>query len=64
MGSAGGHLGTPCTRCPRNGSRPVHDFRARAVAGDGGRGGLSETERAELLRLRRENSDLKLERPS
>ena len=34
--------------------RWVHDFKAR--------GGLSETERAELLRLRRENSDLKLDR--
>ena len=39
--------------------RWVHDFRARAAAGQGG---LSETERAELLRLRRENSDLKLDR--
>src|SRR5450759_3254935 len=39
--------------------RWVHDFRARATAGEGG---LSETERAELLRLRRENSDLKLDR--
>jgi transposase len=42
--------------------RWVHDFRARAVAGEAGQGGLSETERAELLRLRRENSDLKLDR--
>lgn len=42
--------------------RWVHDFRARATAGDAGQGGLSETERAELLRLRRENSDLKLDR--
>lgn len=45
--------------------RWVHDFRARASAGQagqGGQGGLSETERAELLRLRRENSDLKLDR--
>ena len=39
--------------------RWVHDFRARASASQGG---LSETERAELLRLRRENSDLKLDR--
>ena len=39
--------------------RWVNDFRARAAAGEGG---LSETERAELLRLRRENSDLKLDR--
>jgi transposase len=42
--------------------RWVHDFRARAAAGEAGQGGLSETERAELLRLRRENSDLKLDR--
>ena len=42
--------------------RWVHDFRARAAAGQAGQGGLSETERAELLRLRRENSDLKLDR--
>ena len=42
--------------------RWVHDFRARATAGDAGQGGLSETARAELLRLRRENSDLKLDR--
>jgi len=41
--------------------RWVHDFTARA-AGEAGQGGLSETERAELLRLRRENSDLKLDR--
>ena len=40
----------------------VHDFRARASAGETRQGGLSETERAELLRLRRENSDLKLDR--
>ena len=39
--------------------RWVHDFRARAAAGDGA---LSETERTELLRLRKENSDLKLDR--
>jgi len=42
--------------------RWVHDFRARATSGQAGQGGLSETERAELLRLRRENSDLKLDR--
>lgn len=42
--------------------RWVHDFRARAAAGEAGQGGLSETERAELLRLRKENSDLKLDR--
>jgi transposase len=42
--------------------RWVHDFRARVAAGEAGQGGLSETERAELLRLRRENSDLKLDR--
>jgi transposase len=42
--------------------RWVHDFKARAAAGEVGQGGLSETERAELLRLRRENSDLKLDR--
>ena len=42
--------------------RWVHDFRARATAGQAGQGDLSETERAELLRLRRENSDLKLDR--
>ena len=35
--------------------RWVHDFRARATAGEAGQGGLSQTERAELLRLRREN---------
>jgi transposase len=39
--------------------RWVHDFRARAAAGDGA---LNETERTELLRLRKENSDLKLDR--
>jgi transposase len=33
--------------------RWVHDFRARATAGEAGQGGLSQTERAELLRLRR-----------
>jgi transposase len=42
--------------------RWVHDFRARSTAGEAGQGGLSQTERAELLRLRRENSDLKLDR--
>src|SRR5659263_323216 len=42
--------------------RWVHDFKARAAAGEAGQGGLSETERAELQRLRRENSDLKLDR--
>ena len=42
--------------------RWVHDFRDRAAGGEAGQGGLSETERAELLRLRRENSDLKLDR--
>jgi transposase len=36
--------------------------RARAAACEAGQGGLSETERAVLLRLRRENSDLKLDR--
>jgi transposase len=41
--------------------RWCHGFRARAAAGEAGQGGLSETERAELLRLRRENSDLKLD---
>jgi transposase len=35
--------------------RWVHDFRARATAGEAGQGGLSQTERAELLQLRREN---------
>jgi len=40
--------------------RWVHDCRARAEAGQAGQGGLSETERAERLRL--ENSDLKLDR--
>ena len=44
--------------------RWVHDFRARAAAGEPGQGGLSETERAELLRLRRENSDVRLDRAS
>ena len=33
--------------------RWAHDFRARAAAGEAAQGGLSETERAELLRLRR-----------
>jgi len=42
--------------------RWVHDFKARATAGEAGKAGLSETERAELLRLRRENSDLRLDR--
>ena len=42
--------------------RWVNAFRVRAAAGEAGHGGLSETERAELLRLRRENSDLKLDR--
>ena len=42
--------------------RWVNAFRVRAAAGEGAQGGLSETERAELLRLRRENSDLKLDR--
>jgi len=42
--------------------RWVHDFRARAATGEVGQGGLCESERAELLRLRRENSDLKLDR--
>ncbi|MEP7191715.1 MAG: transposase [Actinomycetota bacterium] len=37
--------------------RWVNAFRARAATGEGGLGGLSETERAELLRLRRENSE-------
>src|SRR5665811_1319783 len=41
--------------------RWVHDFKARASAGEAGQGGLTETERAELLLLRRENSDLKLD---
>ena len=39
--------------------RWVNNFRARAATGDGA---LGETERSELLRLRRENSDLKLDR--
>jgi len=30
--------------------RWVHDFQARAAPGEAGQGGLSETERAELLR--------------
>ena len=38
------------------------DGMPRGAAGEAGQGGLSETERAELLRLRRENSDLKLDR--
>jgi transposase len=42
--------------------RWVHDFKARAAAGGAGQGGLSETERAGLLRLRKESSDLKLDR--
>ena len=42
--------------------RWVNAFRVRAAEGEAGQGGLSETERAELLRLRRENSDLKLDR--
>ena len=42
--------------------RWVNAFRVRAAAGEAGQGGLSETERVELLRLRRENSDLKLDR--
>jgi transposase len=42
--------------------RWVHDFKARAAAGEAGHGGVSETERAELLRLPRENSDSKLDR--
>ena len=42
--------------------RWVHDFRSRTAASEAGQGGLSETERAELLRLRKENSDLKLDR--
>ena len=39
--------------------RWVNDFRVRQQAGDGV---LSETERAELARLRRENSELKMDR--
>ncbi len=39
--------------------RWVSNFLARAATGDGA---LSETERSELLRLRRENSDLRLDR--
>ena len=42
--------------------RWVHDFKARAAAGGAGQGGLSETERAGLRRLRKESSDLKLDR--
>jgi len=42
--------------------RWMNAFRARATAGDAGRGCLSDTERAELLLLRRENSDVKLDR--
>ena len=37
----------------------VNAFRARQEDGDGA---LTETERAELLRLRKDNSDLKLDR--
>jgi transposase len=39
--------------------RWVNAFKARQDAGDGA---LSETERAELARLRRENSELKMDR--
>lgn len=39
--------------------RWVNAYRARHEAGDGA---LSETERAELARLRRENSELKMDR--
>ncbi len=39
--------------------RWVNAFKARQDAGDGA---LSETERAELARLRKENSELKLDR--
>jgi transposase len=39
--------------------RWVNSFKARQDAGDGA---LSETERAELARLRRENSELKMDR--
>ncbi len=39
--------------------RWVNAFKSRQDAGDGA---LSETERAELARLRRENSELKLDR--
>ena len=39
--------------------RWVNLFKSRQDAGDGG---LSETERAELARLRRENSELKMDR--
>jgi len=41
--------------------RWVHHFKARAAAGEAGHGGVSETERAELLRLRGDNSDSKLD---
>jgi transposase-like protein len=39
--------------------RWVNSFKARQDAGDGA---LSETERAELARLRKENSELKMDR--
>jgi transposase len=39
--------------------RWVNTFKARQDAGDGA---LSETERAELARLRKENSELKMDR--
>jgi transposase len=39
--------------------RWVNSFKARQDAGEGA---LSETERAELARLRRENSELKMDR--
>jgi transposase len=39
--------------------RWVNSFKARRDAGDGA---LSETERAELARLRKENSELKMDR--
>ena len=39
--------------------RWVNAFRARQEDGDGA---LAETERTELLRLRKDNSDLKLDR--
>lgn len=39
--------------------RWVHSFKGRQGAGDGA---LSETERAELARLRKENSELKMDR--
>src|SRR4051812_49804433 len=41
--------------------RWVNSFKARQDAGDGA---LSETERAELARLRKENSELKIDRKS